>query len=140
MSSKAVPMRTLVILGIASLLFLAGSGGGTASVLGNQPPPPAGLAVSPASATVQTGGEQQFIATVSPVGANQAVTWGVSGSRCTGTSRLQDAIDANQRRIGPIRSDEFSVPRVGPLLGRRSFQQGVCVSGRNGEIRAPKAL
>src|SRR5215471_13916201 len=91
MNSKAVLMRILVILGIVSLLFLAGCGGGTASTANNQPPPPAGVAVvtvSPASVTVQPGGVQQFTATVSPSGANQAVTWSVSGSGtgCTGAN------------------------------------------------------
>src|SRR5260370_978231 len=45
-----------------------------------------GVTVSPASATVQTGGVQQFTATVSPSGANQAVIWSLSGTGCTGAS------------------------------------------------------
>jgi len=89
MNSKALLMRALVILAIVGLLYLAGCGGGTSHSF-NQPqpapPPPAEVAVSPTSPTVQAGGEQQFNATVTPTGANQAVTWSVSGSGCTGTS------------------------------------------------------
>lgn len=99
MNDKAVLMRMLVILGIASLLFLAGCGGGMASTVTNPPTPPVGVAVLPASATVQAGGEQQFIATVSPMGANQAVTWTVSGSSCTGTSC--GMIDTTGKYIAP---------------------------------------
>src|SRR5579859_5005554 len=86
MNSKILLMRTPIILGIVSLVFLGGCGGGTTSSVSNQPPPPAGVAVSPSSATIQASGEQQFTATVSPIGANQAVTWSVSGSSCAGTS------------------------------------------------------
>jgi len=39
MKSEAVAMRKLVILGIVSLAFLAGCGGGTTQSLNNQPPP-----------------------------------------------------------------------------------------------------
>jgi uncharacterized protein YjdB len=42
------------------------------------PPPPTGVSVSPLSVTVTAGGVQQFTATVSPSGANQAVTWSLS--------------------------------------------------------------
>src|SRR5579859_2021346 len=86
MNTKAILMRTHIILVIVSLVFLGGCGGGAASTVSNPPPPPAGVAVSPTSATIQAGGEQQFAATVSPIGANQAVTWSVSGSSCAGTS------------------------------------------------------
>jgi Bacterial Ig-like domain (group 2) len=86
MNSKILLMRTPIILGIVSLVFLGGCGGGMASTVSNQPPAPAGVAVSPTRATIQAGGEQQFTATVSPIGANQAVTWSVSGSSCAGTS------------------------------------------------------
>jgi len=54
--------KLLAVLGIASLVFLVGCGGTTGQSI-NQPP--AGVTVSPASATVQTGGVQQFTATVS---------------------------------------------------------------------------
>src|SRR5689334_13439692 len=86
MNSRVLLMRTPIILGIVSLVFLGGCGGGMDSTVSNQPPLPAGVAVSPSSATIQTSGEHQFTAIVSPIGANQAVTWSVSGSSCTGTS------------------------------------------------------
>jgi len=70
MSSKTLAMKLIAVLGSATLVFLVGCGGNT-----SQPPPPTAVTVSPSSATVQTGGVQQFTATVSPSGANQAVTW-----------------------------------------------------------------
>jgi hypothetical protein len=83
MKSKMLAKKLLALLGIASLMFLVGCGGTTGQSI-NQPP--AGVTVSPASATVQTGGVRQFTATVSPSGANQAVTWSLSGTGCTGAS------------------------------------------------------
>lgn len=99
MNTQAALTRMLVILGIVSLAFLAGCGGGTASMGNNQPPPSTAVAVSPTSATVQAGGDQQFTATVSPSGANQAVTWSVSGSGCTGASC--GMIDPNGKYTAP---------------------------------------
>jgi 6-phosphogluconolactonase len=50
MKSRAALMRMLVILGIVSLAFLAGCGGGTTSQsLNNQPPPPSGSNPAPNS-------------------------------------------------------------------------------------------
>ena len=83
MKSKMLAKESLAVLAIASLVFLVGCGGTTGQSI-NQPP--GGVTVSPASATVQTGGLQQFTATVSPSGANQAVTWSLSGTGCTGAS------------------------------------------------------
>ena len=56
MKSEAVAMTKLVILGIASLVFLAGCGSGTSQSLNNQPPnpTPAITTISPTSA-VATG-------------------------------------------------------------------------------------
>ncbi len=96
MKSKMLAKRLLAVLGIASLVFLVGCGGTTGQSI-NQPP--AGVTVSPASATVQTGGVRQFTATVSPSGANQAVTWSLSGTGCTGASC--GTIDATGKYTAP---------------------------------------
>src|SRR5882762_7641497 len=84
MKSKMLAMKLIAVLGSATLVFLGGCGGNA-----SQPPPPSqptAVTVSPSSATVETGGVQQFTATVSPSGANQAVTWSLSGTGCTGAS------------------------------------------------------
>ncbi len=102
MNSRTALMRGLVILGIVSLVFLSGCGGSTASTVNNQPPPPpspAGVTVAPSSTTVQPGGVQQFTATVTPSGANQAITWSVSGAGCTGASC--GAIDSTGKYTAP---------------------------------------
>src|SRR5712692_4705444 len=97
MKSKMLAMKLIAVLGSATLVFLVGCGGNT-----SQPPPPSqptAVTVSPSSATVQTGGVQQFTATVSPSGANQAVTWSLSGTGCTGASC--GTIDATGKYTAP---------------------------------------
>src|SRR6266852_999651 len=97
MSSKTLAMKLIAVLGSATLVFLVGCGGNT-----SQPPPPSqptAVIVSPSSATVQTGGVQQFTATVSPTGANQAVTWSLSGTGCTVASC--GTIDATGKYTAP---------------------------------------
>ena len=97
MKSKTLAMKLIAVLGSATLVFLVGCGGNT-----SQPPPPSqptAVTVSPSSATVQTGGVQQFTATVSPSGANQAVTWSLSGTGCTGASC--GTIDATGKYAAP---------------------------------------
>jgi len=97
MKSKMLAMKLIAVLGSATLVFLGGCGGNT-----SQPPPPSqptAITVSPSSATVQTGGVQQFTATVSPSGANQAVTWSLSGTGCTGASC--GTIDATGKYAAP---------------------------------------
>jgi Bacterial Ig-like domain (group 2) len=100
-------VRRLVILGILSLVLLAGRGGGTAPAVNNQPPgvtPQAtGVTVSPASVTVQTGGAQPFAVIVSPSGANQAVTWSVSGTGCKTAARSARLGCTPRLRVFPIR-------------------------------------
>src|SRR6266851_5471128 len=96
MKSKMLAKELLSVLSITSLVFLVGCGGTTGQSI-NQPP--AGVTVSPASATVQTGGVQQFTATVSSSGANQAVTWSLSGTGCTGASC--GTIDATGKYTAP---------------------------------------
>ena len=52
-----------------------------------------GVTVTPATATIQTGGEQQFNATVSGTGAfDQTVTWSVSGNQSDGTTIDQNGL------------------------------------------------
>jgi 6-phosphogluconolactonase len=97
MKSKMLAKKLLAVLAIASLVFLVGCGGNT-----SQPPPPSqptAVTVSPSSVTVQTGGVQQFTATVSPSGANQAVIWSLSGTGCTGASC--GTIDATGKYTAP---------------------------------------
>src|SRR5260370_41865276 len=84
MSRKALAMNVFAVLGIATLVFLVGCGGNT-----SQPPPPSqptAVTVSPSSATVQTGGVQQFTATVTNT-SNLAVTWSLTqgGTACSPT-------------------------------------------------------
>ena len=94
MSSKTLAMKLFAVLGSATLVFLVGCGGNT-----SQPPAPTAVTVTPSSVTVQTGGVQQFTATVSPSGANQAVTWSFSGTGCTGASC--GTIDATGKYTAP---------------------------------------
>src|SRR5262249_24146308 len=86
MNSKALLMGMLVIVGIESLLFLAGCGGSTASTVNEQPPPadpvvsvtisPRNVSSLPAEAT------QNFTATVNG-SSNQTVNWSVQeGAAC----------------------------------------------------------
>src|ERR1700751_56407 len=96
MKSKMLAKKLLAVLGIASLMFLVGCGGTTGQSINQLP---AGVTVSPTSATVQTGGVQQFTATVSPSGTNQAVTWSLSGTGCTGASC--GTIDATGKYTAP---------------------------------------
>src|SRR5579864_7994903 len=89
--TAAIPTAAIASAGaVAVTVTTPQPGGGTSNAVNftitTTSPSPAGVAISPTSATVQAGGEQHFIATVSPIGANQAVTWSVSGSSCTGTS------------------------------------------------------
>lgn len=100
MRVKTLVMEMFAILGIASLVFLVGCGGTTGqSIIQPPPPAPAGVTVSPASATVTASSVQQFAAVVTPSGANQAVTWSLSGTGCTGASC--GAIDSTGRYTAP---------------------------------------
>src|SRR5215471_16112858 len=78
-------MRRLAILGVVGCIFLAGCGGGGGALTSGRVLI-TGVTVLPSSATVQAGAVQQFTATVTPSGADPAVTWSVSGMGCTGAS------------------------------------------------------
>ncbi len=93
MSNKTLAMKLMAVLGSATLVFLIGCGGNAT------PLRPTAVTVSPSNATVQTGGVQQFTATVNPTGANQAVTWSLSGTGCTGASC--GTIDATGKYTAP---------------------------------------
>jgi hypothetical protein len=70
-------VRRLVILGILSLVLLAGCGGGTAPSANNPPPDPLGaiaVSISPQTASVQVGHSTQFTATVQNDLMNKGVT------------------------------------------------------------------
>jgi 6-phosphogluconolactonase (cycloisomerase 2 family) len=95
MKHQCVLITVLVILGNCGPVFLTGCGSGTASTVNS----PVGVTVTPSSATAQLGGMQQFSATVSPGGANQGVTWGVSGTGCMGPSC--GMIDATGKYTAP---------------------------------------
>ena len=99
MSNKTpeIRLKGIAVLAAAFLLFLAGC----ASSTGQPRPSPQNLTVTvtPSNATVPTGGVQQFTATVSPQSANQAVTWSLSGTGCSGAAC--GAIDENGKYTAP---------------------------------------
>src|SRR6266852_368187 len=67
-----------VVLGIATLLGLAGCGGGS-STPPPPPPPPVTFTVSPASAIVPINQTQQFNGFLSNAVASQPSNWSVNG-------------------------------------------------------------
>jgi hypothetical protein len=72
-----------------SVTILSGSGCGSGTYLSpaiTAIPVPTGVSVSPTAAMLQITGAQQFTATVSPAAANQAVTWSLSGTGCSGAA------------------------------------------------------
>ena len=74
-----------VLLGLL-LVFAVGCGGGGSSAPISNPSPvtPISVSVSPTSATLGTGGTQQFTAAVTG-SANTAVTWSVTGGSSNGS-------------------------------------------------------
>jgi hypothetical protein len=100
--------KLIVVLASVTVLFALGCGGGgvRSSTAPVTPPqslnPPAtvtSVTVTPATATLLTGETQQFTAIVTPSGANQAVTWSVSGAGCTGATC--GMIDSTGRYTAP---------------------------------------
>src|SRR5213082_646838 len=86
-----------------SFIFLAGMGvsglgsTGCGVVSKTQPPIPVNVTISPTSATVATGGTQQFTATVNT--SNTAVTWQVNG--VTGGNATVGAISSSGLYTAP---------------------------------------
>jgi len=104
MNSSAFSTRRPIFLWVLSLLLFAGCGASTSQSVNNQPPPPppapSGVAVSPSSLTTVGNSAARFTATVSPNGANPAVTWSVSGTGCMGAGC--GTIDATGTYIPPM--------------------------------------
>ncbi len=75
-----VPNPALVVVTATSAADSTRSGTASVTII-----PPVGVTISPTTANVAVGGNQQFLATVSG-SSNTAVTWSVSGSGCTGTA------------------------------------------------------
>ena len=76
----AVPNPALVVVTATSAADSTRSGTASVTII-----PPVGVTISPTTANVAVGGNQQFLATVSG-SSNTAVTWSVSGSGCTGAA------------------------------------------------------
>jgi hypothetical protein len=77
MNRRTALVRRLVILGLLSVVLLAGCGGGTAPSANNPPPDRLGAIVvniSPQTASVQMGHSTQFTATVQNDLMNKGVT------------------------------------------------------------------
>lgn len=97
MNSHTMLMRMVTVLGIVSLVFFAGCGGGTSQGFNNQPPPPSGSNPTPTIATISpnsslAGGAAfsltvngtNFVATsVVHFGGAAATTTFVSGTQLT---------------------------------------------------------
>ena len=90
------------------------------------------VAVSPSSATVLTGAQQQFAATVSGT-SNTAVTWTISGAGCSGASC--GTISPTGLFTAPT-----TVPSSGTVAVRATAQQDTTKSAvANVSIAAPQA-
>ena len=86
--SKFVPLALV----LAFISFIAGCGGGSSTTPGNT----ISVAVSPATATVTSGGTTQFTATVTGDSSNGGVTWSVSSASAT-----PGTIDATGKYTAP---------------------------------------
>jgi 6-phosphogluconolactonase (cycloisomerase 2 family) len=88
MDSRAALMGGLIILGIVSLVFLAGCGGGTSQSLNNQPPPPSGSNPTPTITTVSPNsamaGGAAFTLTIA--GTNFVAGLSINGTNVTGSA------------------------------------------------------
>src|SRR4029077_4408654 len=67
------------------------------------PPPPISVSVSPNSASVGTGGSQNFAATIQNDFQNRGVTWSLSGAGCSGSTcgSLTNITSPSVTYIGP---------------------------------------
>jgi hypothetical protein len=90
--TSALPLRAarsvLVFASVSALAFLSGCGGGGSAP---SPEPPAAISVisvsvSPITASINTGQQQNFTATVANDSQNKGVTWALSGTGCSGSA------------------------------------------------------
>jgi hypothetical protein len=84
-------LRSVLALALVSALafLLSGCGGGGSSA--PSPEPPAGgsvisVSVSPTTASINTGQQQDFTAAVANDSQNKGVTWTLTGTGCTGSA------------------------------------------------------
>jgi hypothetical protein len=79
--------RAAAVLATLAAFLLPGCGGGSTSTPAPvQPAPAITVALTPTSATVQTGQSQSFTAAVSNDTQNKGVTWALSGQGCSGST------------------------------------------------------
>jgi 6-phosphogluconolactonase len=100
MKSEALATRTLEILRIVSLVFLAGCGGGTSQSVNNQPPSPTPTITSGSVPTIDAiapscapaGSVDSFVGGLTVVGANfvasSVVRWNGTDQPTTGTGSI----------------------------------------------------
>jgi YVTN family beta-propeller protein len=132
-----VLMRMPAILGIVSLAFLAGCGGGTSQSLNNQPPPPSGSNPIPTITTVSPNnalaGGAAFTLTIN--GANFVAASIVNFG---GTARTTTFVNATQltaaipaAAIASAGTATVTVTNLGPGGGTSSAVNFTITSGQN---------
>ncbi len=76
-------MKSALVLAVAFLMGLLSACGGSGNGNNNQT---VAISISPTSMTLNQSATQTFIATVTPSTTNQAVTWALSGTGCSGSA------------------------------------------------------
>ena len=84
------------VFSIVIISIMAGCGGGPPP----PPPPPIAVSVSPSQASVPMGTTQQFTPTVTGT-SNTTVTWGISGSACSGAGNPCGTVSASGLYTAP---------------------------------------
>jgi len=120
--------KCVVLLG-ACCLFFGGCGGG-----GSSAPPPIQVTVTPATANVALGGQQQFNATVTGA-SNQAVTWAVVGGAANGSISATGLYTAPATVPNPAQVTVTATSQVGVASGSAT----VTVTGPTVTVTPPTA-
>src|SRR6202166_2901446 len=137
MKSEAVAMRKIVILGIVSLVFLAGCASGTSQPLNNQSSPPSGSNPTPTITTISPGstaaGGTAFTLTVNGTNfvAASVVNFGGSADATTfvSTTQLTAAIPA--AAIASSSTAAVTVTNAAPGGGTSNAVNFTITSGSN---------